>query len=602
MADIIKATSKPSPLAGRTIQVVNDLSLQEQLYLYERTRQLRQRHAGPSGEASSVPPLCEVKDSDIDERVALPDSTVYLLFMEGSTRTRESLRNAATYHGVKVNEFQAETSSFQKNETITDTMKMLSVYSTQRSVFVIRSPLEGVCRWLQTVLPGHAQKFGIPRPAFVNAGDGKYSRPLGEFVDTYSFLEQRNWNSSVIHVALVGDLANSRTAHSKVDGLKVFGKVYVDLVAPSLLAYPVEYRNRMRSAGFNVKEFSSVEAYLDEAGKWDAIANIWYFYYPEFKTVGEIPQNTVSAIRQQVSFEAQWRSRLPTGTCFFQTLPRNKENPIIPLSFDSTPLNGWDRVASNAYYIHVVLLAMVFGKIGNGVPAPAKIDSAEDPMEDSDREIRDSAPRFPFAESARNAPLPKFIEAVDLTGKDRTRRPERVWAGGTVPLADGLVVDHIGFGKEAGNCWKIMRMVRTILGWSKFVGREGVYETKSGQKKGIMSFPNFDFETVDVSQMKVLASIAPGCTVNAVKASKVVGKYRLRVPQRIYNLPDISCKNRLCVSNPQNKQRDVVAFFERVPYYESSVVPSCQDVEYLFVCKYCRWPHRYEDIWSEFSI
>merc|ERR1712151_1065205 len=105
-------------------------------------------------------------------KVDLPDSTVYLLFMDSSTRTKESLRNAGTYHGVKVNDFHAASSSFTKNETITDCIKMLSVYSTERSVFVIRSPLEGVCSWLQTVLSQHTKRFGLPTPAFVNAGDG----------------------------------------------------------------------------------------------------------------------------------------------------------------------------------------------------------------------------------------------------------------------------------------------------------------------------------------------------------------------------------------------------------------------------------------------
>ena len=51
-------------------------------------------------------------DADVEERVDNPDSTVYLIFMEGSTRMRESLRNAAVFHGVKVNEFQARKSAF----------------------------------------------------------------------------------------------------------------------------------------------------------------------------------------------------------------------------------------------------------------------------------------------------------------------------------------------------------------------------------------------------------------------------------------------------------------------------------------------------------
>lgn len=116
--------------------------------------------------------------------------------------------------------------------------------------------------------------------------------------------------------------------------------------------------------------------------------------------------------------------------------------------------------------------------------------------------------------------------------------------------------------------------------------------------KGIMSLPNFDFQSLTVTQMKVIASIAPDCTVNAITNSAVVGKYRLRVPERIYNLPNISCKNKFCVSHPDNKQRDVVAFFERKPFYETSALPKCEVAQYLFVCKYCLWPHEYENIWS----
>merc|ERR1712125_239492 len=94
--------------------------------------------------------------------------------------------------------------------------------------------------------------------------------------------------------------------------------------------------------------------------------------------------------------------------------------------------------------------------------------------------------------------------------------------------------------------------------------------------KGIMVFPGFDFEKVTIKSMLVLAFIAPGCTINMIMNSKVVGKYRVQLPHRIYSLPNISCKNPLCVSNTVNKQRDVSAFFERVPFYETSALPGCK--------------------------
>jgi len=585
----------PMPVAGRTIQAVTDLTLEEQLYLYERTRQLKGKHMNNVAiQEETVPPLFNIADANEDDKVADPDASVYLLFLDSSTRTKESLRNAAAFHAVKVNEFSAETSSFKKNETITDAMKMLTVYSTQRSIFVIRSPIEGICRWLETVLPDHAKRFCVPPPAFVNAGDGKNTHPLGEYLDVFSLLEQRNWNRAAIHLAMVGDLSHGRTVHSKVDGLKVFEKVRVDIVAPDIFGYPIEYRNAMRANGFEVREFESIEAYFEMAQ--GSIADIWYFCQPQYKRVGDMLPSAFSELRSKVTFRPEWRQHLPEDVRFFQTLPRDKSHPVVPLSFDTLPLNGWDRVANNGFFLHTVLLGMLFGKLGRGIPTV--------PIERRDSnavgiEIEGEGITRPFFDTDSTT-LPSWIEPVKLCAKDHTRRPERAKSGGSVPLRDGLVIDHICVNTDPTSCWQQMRRLRTIVGWSKLLGKESVYDTSKGDglMKGIMSLPNFDFKSLTVTQMKVIASIAPDCTVNAITNSTVVGKYRLRVPERIYNLPNISCKNKLCVSHPDNKQHDVVAYFERKPFYETSALPKCKAAQYLFVCKYCLWPHEYENIWS----
>lgn len=584
-----------SALGGRTIQMVHDMSVDEQLYLFERARRFKGARNGNAARLTegTAPPLIEVTDADEPEKVGLPDSTVYLIFMEGSTRTRESFRNAATYHGVKVNEFSAQTSSFQKNETITDTMKMLAVYSTQRSVFVVRSALEGVCSWLQTSLPPHAEKFGLPCPAFLNAGDGRNAHPTGELVDMFSILEHRSFDRSSVHVALVGDLCHGRLAHSKVDGLELFQKVRVDLIAPGDFEYPVEYQNKMWERGFQVRQFVSVEAYLAEAV--GSIADLWYFYQPQFTRCGDLPESVLNELRTSVTFRAEWLPKLPRGAKFLQTLPRDKEHPLVPLAFDPLPLNGWEACASNAYFLDVVLLSMLFGKIGRGLPARdvAAVDHREGAISDA------------AIPGAQGAPLPDFIESCDLAQKsEHRRRPDRARTGGTLPIPDGVVVDHVGVSSDSANCWAKLRMIRTIMAWSQHVGSEGVYaSSKKGTQgqlmKGIMTLPNFQFDSLTVSQLKVIASIAPGCTVNTVSGSEVKHKYRLHMPDRIYNLPNIHCKNELCVSNPKNKQRDVVAYFERVPFYETSALPGCKAAEFLFVCKYCKWPHQYENIWAD---
>eukprot|EP00928_Gymnodinium_smaydae_P071086 TRINITY_DN54764_c0_g1_i1.p1 TRINITY_DN54764_c0_g1~~TRINITY_DN54764_c0_g1_i1.p1 ORF type:complete len:664 (+),score=161.42 TRINITY_DN54764_c0_g1_i1:125-1993(+) len=614
MAKSVSASAQKT-VAGRTIQEVTDLSVDEQLYLYERSRRFKARAEPANSEADtpSAGSLCKVEDEDVDEKVEDRTSTVYLLFMEGSTRTRESLRNAGIFHDVKVNEFQAETSSFQKNETITDTMKMLSVYSTGRTVFVVRSPMEGVCSWLETVLPAHTSRFGIPKPSFVNAGDGRFTHPVNEFVDAFTLLETNRFDRSSVHLALIGDLAHGRTAHSKVDGLKVFEKVRVDLIAAGPFQYPVEYRNKMLERGFQVREFESLQDYIEQAA--DSLATCWYFYQPQFKRCGALTPGEQDALRASVSFRPEWCDKLPKNSRFFQTLPRNQKHPMVPVQLDSSGINGWDRLASNAYFVHTVLLSMLFGKVGPSAAAvaagagPAKALPASkalgSPQEWNFKPLlrttssTDATMVRPFG-SGSAIELPDFMEPVQLAASGGGERmPARASGGGTQPIRDGLVIDHIALGFDGPAVWRTLRLVRALLGWSKYTSSEGVYMSKTAGLKGIMSLPNFDYGTLTLTQMKMLASIAPGCTVNAVKNSRVVVKYRLHIPERIYNLPSIRCKNELCVSNPGNKQRDVVAYFERCNYYETSALPDVKACEYLFVCKYCKWPHQYSDIWVE---
>ena len=257
--------------AGRSISVVNDLSIDEQAYLYDTSRDIKQAVLS-GGDVSRF----QVKD---------PGLGIYLFFLEDSTRTKESFRNAAKFHGAKVNDFIAQTSSITtKKESITDTVKMLFGYS-QKSIFVVRSKLEGVCTWLQYALGKYADKLGYPVPSFINAGDGKHEHPTQEFLDEYTFLEKTNWRRDSIHLALVGDLLHGRTVHSKADGLKIFDKVKVDLIAPDELGMPEYYLDKMIDSGFGVRTFPTIESYLRQNEK----ADIWYFTRLQLERMGEQP-------------------------------------------------------------------------------------------------------------------------------------------------------------------------------------------------------------------------------------------------------------------------------------------------------------------------
>ncbi len=251
-------SGRKGPFKGRTVAVVDDLSLDEQRYLYRKTRELKEDLRGGGGG----------KAFRLDDR----DYSVYLIFMEDSTRTKESFRNAAEFLGVRTNVFDAASSSFNKNESIEDAIRMLYGYADD-SCFVIRSKLEGVCRSLENSMGRYAELVGRPRPAFLNAGDGKHEHPTQEFLDEFSFLEQLGWRDEKIHIALTGDLYHGRTVHSKANGLRVFREVKVDLVAPEPLAMPADYVGRMKANGFEVAVYESLDEYLASG----AVAPIWYF-------------------------------------------------------------------------------------------------------------------------------------------------------------------------------------------------------------------------------------------------------------------------------------------------------------------------------------
>ena len=277
---------------GRTIAVVNDLSLDEQVYLFEKTRDLKK----------AVREKKNLSSFKIDD----PNTSIYLIFIEDSTRTKESFRNAGNFHNVKLNTFDAKSSSFNKKESFADTFKMLCGYS-EFSIFIIRSHKEGVCRWLENSIGKYAERYGINKPSFINAGDGKHEHPTQEFLDEYSFFEQKGWKRDHIHIALIGDLFHGRTIHSKADGLCVFKEVAVDLVAPNELAMPKQYIRKMENNGFKLRTFQCLEEYIEQKN----VADIWYFTRLQLERMGEDILEKADELRRSVTFQQEFIPKIP---------------------------------------------------------------------------------------------------------------------------------------------------------------------------------------------------------------------------------------------------------------------------------------------------
>lgn len=520
-----------NPFAGRSIQVVRDLTIDEQVYLYETARRIKAAHGKATG-------LEQFRIND-------PDLGVYLLFLEDSTRTKESFRNAAKFHAVRVNDFSAAGSSIKKKESITDTVKMLVGYNS-RSIFIVRSRIEGVCRWLERELGFYANRHGLPVPSFINAGDGRHEHPTQEFLDEFSFLEQTNWDRSSIHLALVGDLFHGRTVHSKVDGLQIYDKVRVDLVAPAELAMPPHYIEQMVSHGFELRFFSSIEEYLGQ----DSKAPIWYFTRLQLERMGERLLQKADFLRSAVTFRREFSSQVPEGTRFFHPLPRHSVTPVIPSFLDRTSLNGWDEQSMNGYFTRIAQIGLLSGFLGHDFSGRPTV-----------------APDLPD----------DFVEEAQI--KQREKPDYKI---GIKPVTSGIVIDHIGKGRPVPEIWNHINKIRSILNLN-VISSHGVFPSGEDREscKGLISIP--DIEPLDERTIKMLGAIAPGCTVNVISEGRVEHKYRLRMPRRVYDFEEIGCRNETCVSHPQNHE-NVIPEFRRKG-------------DTTFVCLYCERPHDFQDIW-----
>ncbi|KAF2960459.1 MULTISPECIES: bifunctional aspartate carbamoyltransferase catalytic subunit/aspartate carbamoyltransferase regulatory subunit [Thermotoga] len=520
---------------GRTLAVIEDLSVEEQMFLYEKTRELKQRwYSG---------------DDVSDFRIKKRNVGIYIVFVEPSTRTKESFINAAKFHSgpnVKVNVFDSEHSSFNKQESYTDTFSMLTSYSDY-SIFIVRTRLEGVCRLLERRISEFANRNGIEIPSFINAGDGKHEHPTQELLDEYTFLEQNSFDNSFIHVALVGDLLHGRTVHSKVNGLKIFKNVKVDLVAPEELMMPDHYIEKMKKNGFEVRIFSSIREYL---GQKD-VARIWYFTRLQLERMGEDILEKVHILREAVTFKREYLDALPERVKFYHPLPRHKVYPTIPNFLDTLPLNGWETQARNGYWVRIVLLSM----FGGALEAPF------------DTSRKDEKPEEDFIIPA---PITHGSKGVQKEGKR-----------GIKPIENGTVIDHVAKGKTPEEIYSTIVKIRKILKLYDVDSADGIFRSSDGSFKGYISLPD---RYLSKREIKKLAAISPNTTVNIIKNSTVVEKYRIKLPPTIYGFEELRCKNENCITNPAHGENASPSFV--------------RDEKGQFICEYCETPHSFEEIWS----
>lgn len=529
-----------NPFQGRTIQLVQDLSIDEQRYLYQKTLEYKKA-------------VLTKNDAVINSYKINDDNfSVYLLFQENSTRTKESFYNAARFHNARTKDLSIDTSSLLKNETFTDTVKTLMGYA-DHSCFIIRSEIEGLCRWLETTLGHYASQSGIEMPFCINAGDGRNEHPTQEFLDEFTFNEYYQGDFSHIHIALIGDLLHGRTVHSKCGGLKIFNEVEVDLIAPSEIAMPSQYIDEMKALGFQVRIFDSIDSYTAQSH----MADIWYFTRLQRERMSDDLLPRLERIRSKISLHDEHLEKIKEEVKFFHPLPRDKLHPTIPFFLDNTPYNGWDQQSVNGYFVRITLLAMLKGVIG--------ADFSGEPLM-KQKHTSDFITTKNISQDAKKIEKPK----------------QKI---GIKPVENGIVIDHIASGKDISQIWDRINIIRKIMKLH-VISSHGVYKSYAHNvHKGIISLP--DFEILELTEFKKLGAMSPGCTINVIQDSQVVKKMKIEQPPRIYNFKEITCRNPRCISFSNNHEQAYADFHRK-------------DNDYF--CNYCKMQHTVNEIWNVHSL
>jgi aspartate carbamoyltransferase catalytic subunit len=152
----------------------------------------------------------EISSRSIKKVPTLRGRTVINLFFEPSTRTRLSFEIAAKRMSADTFNISASTSSTAKGETLVDTA--LNLEAMNPDMVIIRHPSSGAPNLLKRHL----------KTSIINAGDGTHEHPSQGLLDMMTIIEHRG-DLAGLKIAIIGDIAHSRVAHSDIIGFTKMG-------------------------------------------------------------------------------------------------------------------------------------------------------------------------------------------------------------------------------------------------------------------------------------------------------------------------------------------------------------------------------------------
>jgi len=152
----------------------------------------------------------EISARPIKKVPTLRGKTIVNFFFEPSTRTRLSFEIAAKRMSADTFNISASTSSAQKGETLIDTARNLQAMNPD--VIILRHPSSGAPQLLTRHI----------NASIINAGDGAHEHPSQGLLDLMTVMEHKG-SIEGLTIAIIGDIAHSRVAHSDIIGFTKLG-------------------------------------------------------------------------------------------------------------------------------------------------------------------------------------------------------------------------------------------------------------------------------------------------------------------------------------------------------------------------------------------
>ena len=226
-----------------------------------------------------------------------------------------------------------EFSSAAKGETLEDTIRIVAGYA---DAIVLRHGEEGAARRAALV-------SDVP---VINAGDGRGQHPTQSLLDLYTIRDELGRVDGV-RVAMVGDLANGRTARSLAYLLSKYRDVEVWFVAPPAVAMGRDLKQHLDEHGVPWHETQDMKAVLPLV---DVV------YQTRIQKERFEDDAAYRAVRGVYVIDCDAMARLRRDAIVMHPLPRLDE---IDPAVDADPRAAYFRQARNGVQIRMALLDMV---------------------------------------------------------------------------------------------------------------------------------------------------------------------------------------------------------------------------------------------------